>query len=306
MKSSISPRILVLGGSGMLGHKMFQQLRKRFPDTYCTIRGSLSYPDLRPIDLFRSGHVFEYQDVTDIRALENLVQECKPDVVINCVGVVKQRADAKKAIPSLLVNALLPHQLSELCERCNAWLIHFSTDCVFSGNKGNYSEDDVADAYDLYGRTKYLGEVSTRNALTLRTSIIGRELVQAHSLLEWFLSQNHKRVSGYTRALYSGVTTNHLATVVGDLIETYPRLCGLYQVTGQVISKFDLLCLIRDVYKLDIEILPDRDFFCDRSMKGKKFESATGYVSPGWPELISELANDKTTYEEWRMANEML
>lgn len=135
MPSDRSTKILLLGGSGMLGHKVFQQLRKRFPNTYCTIRGSINDAVLRDVDLFHSGQVLEGQDVTDVHALENLVREFKPRVVINCVGVVKQRSAAKRAIPSLLINALLPHQLSELCERCDARLIHFSTDCVFSGKK---------------------------------------------------------------------------------------------------------------------------------------------------------------------------
>jgi dTDP-4-dehydrorhamnose reductase len=300
-------RILVLGGTGMLGHKMFQRLRKRFPETYCTIRGSIDDLPVRNIDVFHSGHVLEHRDLTDLAALERFFAEHRPQVVANCVGIIKQRPAAKEAVPSIFTNALLPHQLSEICQRWGARLIHFSTDCVFSGKRGNYREDDVADAADLYGRTKSLGEVDSGNALTLRTSIIGRELIHFQSLLEWLLTQNHQRVGGYRHALFSGLTTNQLADLVGDLIEKHPDLCGLFHVASQTISKFDLLCLLRDAYELDVEILPDDGFFCDRSLRGDKFEAATGYVCPPWRELAAQLANDDTPYEEWRtVKNEVL
>jgi dTDP-4-dehydrorhamnose reductase len=222
---------------------------------------------------------------------------------VNCVGLIKQRTASHEAIPSIVVNALLPHQLYEICRRWGAKLIHFSTDCVFSGKVGNYSEDDPPDARDFYGRTKALGEVPSSDALTLRTSIIGRELKHFRSLLDWFLNQNHQRVYGYRRALFSGLTTNQLADVVGDVIEMHPNLCGLYHVASQTISKFDLLCMLRDAYGLDIEIAPDDEFCCDRSLCANKFKAATGYVCPPWQELIAHLTMDDTPYEEWRTIN---
>jgi dTDP-4-dehydrorhamnose reductase len=300
-------RILVLGGTGMLGHKMFQRLRKRFPETYCTIRGSIDDLPVRNIDVFHSGHVLEHRDLADLTALERFFAEHGPQVVVNCVGIIKQRPASKQVVPSIFTNALLPHQLTEICGRWDARLIHFSTDCVFSGQRGDYRESDIADATDLYGRTKSLGEVDSGNALTLRTSIIGRELIHFQSLLEWFLTQNHRRVSGYRHALFSGLTTNQLADLVGDLIEQHPDLCGLYHVASQTISKFDLLCLLRDAYELDIEILPDDEFSCDRSLRGDKFEAATGYICSPWRELVAQLVNDDTPYEEWRtVKNEVL
>lgn len=292
--------VLILGGAGMLGHKLFQHLRNQYPETHCTIRGSIQDPLLRNVELFHSGGVIENCDAADFCALESLLREYRPKVVINCIGIVKQRPEAKEAVASITVNSLLPHKLAEFCQRWGGRLIHFSTDCVFSGERGEYREEDLPDAQDLYGQTKALGEVTTGRALTLRTSIIGRELTHSESLLEWFLLQEHKRVSGYTRALYSGVTTNHMATVVTNLIENHPGLAGLYQVTSQKISKFDLLCLIRGGYKLDVKITPNPDLFCDRSMKGDKFAKATGYGCPSWPELIAELANDDTPYKEWK------
>jgi dTDP-4-dehydrorhamnose reductase len=299
--------ILVLGGTGMLGHKMFQQLRMRYPETYCTIRGSINDAPVRDVDLFHSGHVLEQCGFADFTVVERLLLEYKSRVVVNCVGIVKQRTDSKKPVPSIYINSLLPHLLLETCERMGAKLIHVSTDCVFSGKKGNYREDDLPDAEDLYGRTKFLGEVTSGSALTLRTSIIGRELLHSESLLEWFLSQNHKRVSGYKRALFSGVTTNHLAKVVGDLISNHPNLSGLYNVASQTISKFDLLCLLREAYDLDIEILPKDEFSCDRSLRGEKFDAATGYTCAPWPEMVAQLASDDTPYNEWRaVKNEVL
>jgi len=307
MLPSARIEILILGGTGMLGHKMFQRLRKRFPETYCTIRGSLDDFPIRNIDIFHSGHVLEHCDFTDLTELERFLADHRPRVVVNCVGMIKHRPASKDVVTSILTNALLPHQLSEICRRWDARLIHFSTDCVFSGNRGCYREDDITDATDLYGRTKSLGEVISGNALTLRTSIIGRELIHSQSLLEWFLTQNHQRVSGFRHALFSGLTTNRLADLVGDLVERHPNLCGLYQVASQTISKFDLLCLLRDAYELEIEIFPDDEFFCDRSLRGDKFEAATSYVSPHWRDLTAQLANDDTPYEEWRtVKNEAL
>jgi dTDP-4-dehydrorhamnose reductase len=179
-------------------------------------------------------------------------------------------------------------------------VIHFSTDCVFSGRQGNYTEDSRSDAEDLYGKSKYLGEVTTGNALTLRTSIIGRELAHFRSLLEWFLSHDGKTVRGFRRVIYSGVTTNYLSQLVGDLITDHPALSGLYQVTAPPVSKHDLLCMIRDAYHLNIDIVPDEREVSDRSMVGEKFRRATGYTSPDWPRLLKQLADDPTPYVDWR------
>jgi dTDP-4-dehydrorhamnose reductase len=293
-------KIIVLGAAGMLGHKMFQVLQARFPNTCATMHGSVNDRGLSNISLFQHGKVFAHVDAENFPSLSSLLRRLEPDVVVNCIGVIKQRTEAKAAIPSITLNALLPHLLAEVCSEWGGRLIHFSTDCVFSGERGNYTEDDPSDAKDLYGKTKYLGEVATDNAITLRTSIIGRELSHHQSLLDWFLSQNNTTVQGFTRALYSGVTTNHLAEVVGNLIEHHPTLSGLYQVTGHTISKYDLLCLLRDAWKLNIEIIPNETFVCDRSMSGHKFHQATGYVAPAWPELVAQLAADATPYQQWR------
>jgi dTDP-4-dehydrorhamnose reductase len=292
--------ILILGGAGMLGHKLFQRLRKSHPDTCCTIRGLVHDDPLKNVGMFHTGQVIENCDVTDWRSLQRLLSRLRPKTVVNCVGVIKQRPEARLPIPSIEINSLLPHKLASICKSWGGRLIQVSTDCVFSGRRGNYTEEDESDAEDLYGRSKFLGEVASEGALTLRTSIIGRELEHRESLLEWLLRQDHKRIPGYTRAMFSGVTTNYLSRIVENLIVDFPQLTGLYQVTSPTISKFELLGLLRDAYQLDVEIVPDVVHLCDRSMKGDKFEQATGYVTPVWPALVAELASDDTPYEKWQ------
>lgn len=295
-------KALVLGGEGMLGHKMFQVLRQRFGDVACTVRGALDEPFYAAIELFGAGQVIAGLDVTNREQLRQVLEAARPEQIVNCVGMIKQRKEAEQAIPTIELNALLPHVLAQIASRWNGRVIHFSTDCVFSGRRGNYAEDDPSDAEDLYGKTKLLGEVRGANALTLRTSIIGRELRDFQSLLEWFLAQRGGRVRGFVRHLYSGVTTNHLAALVAELIARHPTLTGLYQVTSERIDKHALLCLLRDAYALDVEIVPDDTTVCDRSMIGDRFRAATGLATPPWPELVAELAADPTPYDKWRRA----
>jgi len=295
-------RILILGGAGMLGHKMFQHLRTRYPETWCTIRGAVTDPAFRHIALFQQGQVIEGVDAMNLPALAALLHDRQPDVIINCVGIIKQRHEAKAYIPSITINALLPHQLAEWGKDWGARIIHFSTDCVFNGKRGGYREEDFSDAEDLYGKSKYLGEVTCENAVTLRTSIIGRELSHFQSLLEWFLRQQGQTIQGFTRAYYSGVTTNYLARLVGDLITDFPQLSGRYQVTSPTIAKYDLLCLLRDAFTLPVTIMPNTEAFCDRSMYGDVFRQATGYPEPDWPSLVRELADDPTPYAVWQTA----
>jgi dTDP-4-dehydrorhamnose reductase len=292
-------KIIVLGGEGMLGHKMFQVLSARYAGTKCTIFGALADPFYQAIPVFAKKNTIENVDAMDLPGLKKFLGQEKPDFMINCIGIVKQRDEGKAAIPSITINSLLPHLLAEWGSTWNGRVIHFSTDCVFSGKKGDYSEEDPVDAEDLYGKSKYLGEVSTQNALTLRTSIIGRELSHFKSLLEWFLAQKGKKVKGFKHVVYSGVTTNYIAELVGKIIRGFPKLSGLYQVTAPAITKHDLLARIRDAYQLDVEIIPDESEISDRSMKGDRFRKATGFDEPSWTELIAQLAGDNTPYDQW-------
>jgi dTDP-4-dehydrorhamnose reductase len=293
------PRVVVLGGTGMLGHKIFQALRLQYPGTIALIREDVKQPDLRRVGLLQGTDVVHGVDATDFDALRRRVEGWKPEFIVNCIGIVKQRDEAMSAISGITVNALLPHRLAEAAAGWGGRLIHFSTDCVFSGRTGGYREEDVSDADDLYGRTKFLGEVAGPNAVTLRTSIIGRELRTHRSLLDWFLSQNGMTVRGFRRVIYSGVTTIEMAKVVARIIDDHPRLTGLFHVVSEPITKHDLLGLVRDAYGLHVVIEPDDREVSDRSMRGVRFRKATGWRAPSWPEMVQALAADTTPYKEW-------
>jgi dTDP-4-dehydrorhamnose reductase len=292
-------RVLVLGGAGMLGHKVFQVLSARFPDTWCTVREERGDPLLERVDLLATDRTLTEVDAMRIDQVEGTIAELRPDAVVNCIGVIKQRGEAKAAIPSITVNSLLPHRLAAAAARHGGRLVHFSTDCVFSGERGDYREDDFPDAADFYGRSKLLGEVADENALTLRTSIIGRELRTHRSLLDWFLSQEGGTVHGYTRVWWSGVTTNHLAEMVAEILQRHPLLHGVYQLAGRKINKHDLLVGIRSAYGAAIEILPDDNAVLDRSLSGERLREAIGYEPPPWADLLAQLAADPSPYQRW-------
>ncbi len=291
-------RILILGGTGMLGHKLWQRLPRRFPETYVTIRKTRA--DYVRYGLYDDPRVIDKTDVTDFDAVRSVLQRIKPQTILNCIGVTKRRERVNNPEPSILLNALLPHRLAAWGADYGARVINFGTDCVFNGKRGGYTELDLTDAEDLYGRTKALGEIGGRHALTLRSSFIGRELAGGTELLEWLLAQSHKTIKGYRGVLYSGVSTIHLATVVGDIIEKFQKLVGLYQVAANVISKHDLLLLARDAFALDIKIEPDDSIVIKRNLNGEKFRLATAYSPPTWQAMMAELAADPTPYSEWR------
>lgn len=293
-------KILVLGGEGMLGHKIYQVLAPRF-ETWVTFRGQPAnghglpvYADARPETLIGGVDALDFDGVT--RALHRV----RPDAVVNCIGIVKQLREAHDPILSLTVNALLPHRLAKVCGTLGARLVHVSTDCVFSGRKGMYVEADQPDADDLYGRSKLLGEVAGPGCLTLRTSIFGRDFLKDSALLEWFLSNRGGRVTGYRRAVFSGFPTRSFARIVGDVIERHPDLSGLYHLASPPISKLDLLTRIREALRLDVGIDASDGPACDRSLDGTRFLEATGCHIPGWDELIADLAADRTPYDDWK------
>lgn len=293
-------RILILGAAGMLGHKLWQVYRNRF-DTWGTVRSS--YRAYARYDLFDSQRLLGGVDAFNFDTVVRALVTVRPDVVINCIGIIKQLPTAKDPIVSLTVNSLFPHRLANLCQTARARLIHISTDCVFSGRKGMYSEDDISDAEDLYGRTKFLGEVGAPGCLTLRTSIIGRELQTTNGLVEWFLNNREGGVRGYTQAIYSGFTTLALADIIADVLECHPVLSGVYQVSSEPITKYDLLCLLRDAFGVQIEIEPYPNVQIDRSLDSNRFRVATGFAPPAWPDMIREMAQDPTPYNEWRTSN---
>lgn len=280
-------RILVLGATGMLGSTVFKYFTA-CPDVsvFGTLRNRAA---LKHFDESIRSCILSGVDVLDHDALVRVIAEVCPDVVINCIGLIKQFADAKDPLCALPINSMLPHRLANVCELIGARLIHISTDCVFSGRKGMYVESDISDAEDLYGKSKYIGEVTDReHVLTLRTSIIGHELDSNASLVDWFLSQRGS-VKGYERAVFSGLTTLEVSRVLKEFVLPTPKLHGLYHLSVNPIDKFSLLSEIARVYQKDITIIPDSELIIDRSLDSSKFRAAVGYVPPSWADLISAM-----------------
>lgn len=276
-------RILVLGASGMLGNAVVKVLSEKTEwQVYGTVRSESSK---RFFQAGIAGNLLVGVDVEQQDSLTQVFIQTRPEVVINCIGLVKQLAEADDPLQAIPINTLLPHRLARLCELAGARLIHMSTDCVFAGDKGGYRESDFSDARDLYGRSKFLGEVNYLHSITLRTSIIGHELQSAHGLVDWFLSQQEK-CKGYTQAIFSGVPTVVLAGIIRDVVIPHAELHGLYHVAASPISKYDLLKLIADVYGKSIEIVPDDKLKIDRSLNAELFREATGYVAPDWERMI--------------------
>lgn len=280
-------KVLVLGISGMLGHTVFREFRNAAEhEVWGTLRSASL---LRYFNAADHGQIRTGVDVLDQGALTKLLADIRPEVVINCVGLIKQLGNAEDPLFALPLNAMAPHRLTALCKLGGARLIHVSTDCVFSGKRGNYREDDVSDAYDLYGKSKYIGELrNDAHAITLRTSIIGHELNSNVSLVDWFLSRE-KAVKGYRRAIFSGLPTVELAHVMRDVVLKQPGLHGLFHVSAEPISKYDLLKLIASRYDKQIEIEPDDTVAINRSLDSSRFSAASGYVAPAWDELISRM-----------------
>lgn len=283
-------KVLVLGVSGMLGNAM---LRTFAEDSRYEVFGSARSGGARRFfSPALAERIIIGTDVDNQDSLSLLFSKVKPNVVINCIGLIKQLEEANDPLQAIPINSLLPHRLARLCEIGGARLVHISTDCVFSGAKGSYVESDFADAKDLYGRSKFLGEVIGHHAITLRTSIIGHELNSANALVGWFLAQQGS-VNGYTKAIFSGLPTVELAQIIRDVVVPRPALSGLYHVAAQPISKFDLITLVAEIYKKNIDIVPDGKLEIDRSLNSDRFHTATAYVAPSWPELIKKMANFK-------------
>jgi len=291
-------RILITGGGGTLGHKLWQRLPERFPETFVSIRKPKAY--YKKCRLFDGPNVIESLDLRDFAKLAAVLKEVRPSVIINCAGVTLRSGESEDKFSNIAVNSLLPHVLAGWCAENNARLIHFSTVCVFDGSLGNYDEENPPDARDLYGMTKALGDVQNSCALTIRSSFIGREIFNGTELLEWFLAQKGKRVSGFAKALFTGLTTNRLAGLVAELIEKFPNLNGLYHVSSETVSKYDLLNLMKEAYKIDVVIDRDDKFECRRNLNGDKFVKATGFNCPSWRRMMQDMAADPTPYEKWR------
>jgi len=290
-------RILILGATGMLGHKLVQCLEPTL-EVWSTIRSN--YEHVKKYGLFVPEKTIETVNVENETDLRRAIETSDPDVVINAVGIIKQLPSSKDVVATLTVNSILPHRLKQLSDEYGFYLVCVSTDCVFGGDKGNYREDDPADALDLYGRSKNIGEVTEGNCLTLRTSIIGRELGSSHSLVEWFLNNRGRTVKGFTNAIYSGFPTVVFADILLELLLRETPLTGLYHVSSEPINKYELLSLVNREYDAGAEIVPFDDFRIDRSLDSTRFRSETGFTPPKWEEMIRRMAADETPYDAWR------
>ncbi|MFA0415177.1 dTDP-4-dehydrorhamnose reductase family protein [Vibrio renipiscarius] len=282
-------KVLILGATGMLGYSLFSNLSEHDSLTvFGTVRNLNNKEHFfKPY----KGQIIPNIDVYDFNSLEAAINQVKPDVVINCVGLIKQQSISKQHIDAVKINTLLPHELANLCDRFNARLVHFSTDCVFTGEKGLYTEDDLPDATDLYGKSKCLGEVSYGNHLTLRTSIIGHELNSSVSLVDWFLSQQDS-TKGFCKAVFSGLPTCYIAKILTETILPNPELNGLYHLSVDPIDKFTLLNLVAKEYEKEIEIIESSELVIDRSLDSTRFRVIANFQPPVWSELIEYMHQD--------------
>jgi dTDP-4-dehydrorhamnose reductase len=290
----MSKRILVLGASGMLGHKLASRLSAEF-----AVAGTIR--DRQPTLVLRRVlpgiRIYPNVDAEDTETLRAAIADWAAAVVVNCIGIVKQAKAASEPVPSIRINALLPHQLYGLAAERGARLIHFSTDCVFSGRRGPYVESDRPDADDLYGRTKLLGEVCGPGALTLRTSLVGRELRGHCGLLAWLLRQRGGRVHGWQNALFSGRTSPAASDIVARIIRSHPDLDGVWHASAEAISKHDLLHLVNRTYRLGIDIEPDDTVAIDRRLDSTRLRSRTGWCPPPWNDMIAAMHAEDAIYD---------
>jgi dTDP-4-dehydrorhamnose reductase len=288
-------RILVLGASGLIGHKLFEKLGERFDDVSAVLHRDRSC--FKGSGLFTGDNVIDNVDASDFPKLSGILHAVDPDVVLNCVGITKRKPEVNDALYVTEVNCMLPHRLAKWAGENGKRIIHFSTDCVFNGEVGDYTEESATNGPDAYGRTKAIGEIRYDHTLTIRSSFIGRELDAFSELLEWFIGQEGKTIKGFTNAFYSGVSTIFMSKVVGDIIESHPDISDLHQLAMPTpISKYDLLCCARDAFNMNVEIIPDGDFTIKPTLDGSKLQKKLNLEIPDWQTMMQELANE-TQYD---------
>lgn len=291
-------KIVILGVTGMLGHKMLQTLEKAFPgEVYGLLRGSKER--IARFNFAPAKNLIENVDVENTSALIKSFDQLKPQYIINCTGITIRKIEHDSIQKNFFINSVVPQTLAFWCHQNKAKLIHFSTDCVFSGLKGNYTENDLPDADDVYGRSKYLGETHHHpSALTIRLSIMGREIFGKTELLEWFLAQKNKSINGFSEVYYSGVTPNFVAREVARIINQFPELSGLYQISSERISKFDLLSIANELFQVNVDIKKDSSKKSDKSLNCDRYIKATNFKKPRWEDLLKELSEDTEYYEK--------
>tara|TARA_B100000965_G_C19594056_1_gene759313 strand:+ start:528 stop:1394 length:867 start_codon:yes stop_codon:yes gene_type:complete len=282
-------KVLVLGGSGMVGHKLIQQLSIK-NEVFSILRERTDFKSSNYFqNVLKKNQCIFIDDINQHNNLTEVINNISPDILINCIGVIKQRDNIANMLNMIKINSLLPHVLNDICQKQKIKLIHLSTDCVFSGNKGNYKESDNPDPIDKYGESKLLGEINEGNSLTIRTSFIGPELFNKKSLFEWVKSQKNKEIDGFENAIYSGLTTLEFARIIEDIIDKHQNLNGIWQISSNPISKFDLIEMINKKFNLNITINRNSSFKCNRSLNSSKFKVETKIIVPSWENMINNL-----------------
>ncbi len=282
-------RILILGADGMIGHKIAQSL-----EDFELILASRKSISLKSIGIIK-GKMVLHNLITD--SLDLLLDSTTPDIIINCAGITTRRGVEDNIVNTGLLNSELPHKLDSWANLNSKKLIHFSTDCVFSGNKGNYLDNDFADANDIYGKSKALGEVDSLNTLTLRCSMIGRELYNFTELFEWLKKNKNKKIEGYSNTFYSGITTVRMGIILNQILKKNLNLSGIYNISSTPISKFDLLIKLSNAFNLNVEVKQNTNNKSNKVLISEKFTEITGIYPPNWDDLISEFKEDCEKYK---------
>ena len=277
-------RILILGADGMIGHKIAQSLEDF--ELILASRKSISSKSIGVIN----GKMVLHNLITD--SLDLLLDSTTPDIIINCAGITTRRGVEDNIVNTELLNSDLPHKLDSWANLNSKKLIHFSTDCVFSGNRGNYLDNDFADADDIYGKSKALGEVNSPNTLTIRCSMIGRELYNFTELFEWLKKNKNKKIEGYSKAFYSGITTVRMGMILNQILKKNLNLSGIYNISSTPISKFDLLIKLSNAFNLNVEVKQNTNNKSNKVLISEKFTEITGMYPSNWDDLISEFKVD--------------
>lgn len=284
---------MVLGAGGMLGHQLAMTLNKLFPESvYGTVRKSKQHYE--PFHILPPQQLMDGVDMSDPSDFFKTLDEQRPDWIVNAIGITLRKSEIDDFSKCLNINSLLPKRLELWAQSHEAKVIHFSTDCVFDGSKTSpYLDFDPPTARDIYGISKYLGEISGPHALTFRLSIVGRELESKSELVEWFLRQKGKTVNGFAKTIYSGLTTVQVAKEVGRVIKEHPHLCGLYHLASQPISKYDLLELLNEEFQLGVHLKKDETHVSNKALDFKRYSAETGFQPPPWPTMIKEMVTEQ-------------
>lgn len=272
----------------MLGFTLFNYLKtKKKLKVFGTIRKKVS----------KQKNILTKIDIKDFKLLKKRILEISPDMIINCIGIVKSEVKNISKYQVIKINSKLPNYLNKISSKLNFKLVHISTDCVFSGKNKINSEKSVTKPLDLYGKSKLAGEFKSNTNIVIRTSIIGHEIDYKRGLLEWFLKQEGS-IFGFSKAFFSGLTTLELSKIIYEKIIFKKDLSGIYHVSGKKINKYNLLKKIRKIYNKKINIKKESKFSINRSLDSTRFISRTGYVKKNWDIMILENKKFFLKYEK--------